>query len=294
MKTDKNIFIAFLLNLTFSVFELCGGIYIGSIAILADAIHDIGDAASLGFSFLLEKKSQKQPDESYTYGYARYSVIGSIITTFILLAGSVLVLCNAASRIIAPVKINYNGMLLFAIIGICVNSLAAFFTHGKHSMNQKAVHLHMMEDVLGWGVVLIGAILMKYTDIVLLDPFMSIGVAVFILIHAVKNIKDALDILLEKVPTGTDIHEIKEQITKIPGVLDVHHIHLWSMDGQTNYATMHVLTKKDAPKIKDKIRNVLHVHAIDHVTLETETEEEHCFEQLCSIKPIQSKCHHHH
>ena len=164
MKTQRNILIAFLLNFGFSIFELFGGIFTGSVAILSDAVHDVGDAASIGASYFLEKKSKKQPDEIYTYGYARYSVVGSVITTLILLVGSVLVVWNAVERILHPVEIDYNGMILFAVVGVVINFCAAFFTREGDSLNQKAVNLHMLEDVLGWLVVLIGAVVMRFTD----------------------------------------------------------------------------------------------------------------------------------
>ena len=156
MKTEKNIFFAFILNLAFSVFEFAGGIFTGSVAIISDAIHDIGDAISIGISYFLERKSKKQPDEVYTYGYARYSVVGGVVTTLILLLGSVAVVYNAVIRIISPVPVNYGGMIVFAIVGVVVNGGAALFTRDGDSVNQKAVNLHMLEDVLGWIVVLIG------------------------------------------------------------------------------------------------------------------------------------------
>ena len=192
MKTEKNIFIAFILNLAFSVFEFIGGVFTGSVAIISDAIHDIGDATSIGVAFFLEKKSKRQPDKKYTYGYARYSVIGSVLTTLILLFGSVMVIYNAVLRIINPTEINYNGMIIFAIVGVCVNFGAALLTRDGDSLNQKAVNLHMLEDVLGWIVVLIGAIVMRFTKFYIIDPLMSIGVAIFILINALKNLKDVL------------------------------------------------------------------------------------------------------
>ena len=102
MRSDKNILIAFVLNLAFSVFELIGGLFTNSVAIMSDALHDIGDAASIGISYFLEKKSKRQPDDVYTYGYLRYSVIGSVITVLILLTGSVLVVINAVGRIFEP------------------------------------------------------------------------------------------------------------------------------------------------------------------------------------------------
>jgi len=293
MKTEKNILIAFVLNFAFSIFEFFGGLFTGSVAILSDAVHDIGDAASIGIAFYLEKKSKKQPDKTYTYGYARYSVIGSVITTLILLFGSVAVIYGAVGRIINPVSINYNGMIIFAIIGAVVNFLAAFFTREGDSLNQKAVNLHMLEDVLGWIVVLIGAIVMRFTDFALIDPILSICVAVFIFINAIKNLKNAIDLFLEKAPTDIDLDEIKEHILEIDGVIDIHHIHLWSLDGQNNYITMHVVTSADPHEIKHKIREELQEHGVGHATLELESENEHCHEKECHVE-FKTHSHHHH
>ena len=294
MKSEKNIFIAFILNLAFSVFEFIGGIFTGSVAIVSDAIHDFGDAAGIGISYFLEKKSKKQPDEKHTYGYARYSVIGSLITTFILLFGSVTVIYNAINRLINPSEINYNGMIIFAVVGVCVNFCAAYFTRDGDSLNQKVVNLHMLEDVLGWTVVLIGAIIMRYTDWSFIDPVMSVGVSLFIFINAVRNLKEAIDLFLEKTPHGIDIKEIAEHISEIDGVIGVHHIHIWSMDGQSNYATMHVVTNSDSHKIKETIREELLEHGINHATLELETEDERCHEENCSVEYKISSGHHHH
>ena len=294
MKSEKNIFIAFILNLAFSVFEFIGGIFTGSVAIVSDATHDFGDAAGIGISYFLEKKSKKQPDEKHTYGYARYSVIGSLITTFILLFGSVTVVYNAINRLINPTEINYNGMIIFAVVGVCVNFCAAYFTRDGDSLNQKAVNLHMLEDVLGWAVVLIGAIIMRLTDWSFIDPVMSVGVSLFIFINAVRNLKEAIDLFLEKTPHGIDIKEIAEHISEIDGVIGVHHIHIWSMDGQSNYATMHVVTNSDSHKIKETIREELLEHGINHATLELETEDERCHDEKCSVEYKISSGHHHH
>ena len=294
MKSEKNILIAFILNLAFSVFEFVGGIVTGSVAILSDAIHDVGDAASIGASFFLEKKSKRQPDEKYTYGYSRYSVVGSVITTLILLVGSAIVVYNAIGRIITPTEINYNGMIIFAVVGVCVNFFAAFFTSHGESLNQKAVNLHMLEDVLGWLVVLVGAIIIRFTDLVILDPIMSIGVAIFIFVNALGNLKEALDLFLEKAPYGIDSAEISEHISEIEGVIGVHHIHIWSMDGQNNYATMHVVTNGNPHEIKHKVREELSEHGIGHATLEIEAEGEHCHEERCRVEYAASNHHHHH
>lgn len=294
MKTEKNILIAFILNLSFSIFEFIGGIFTGSVAIISDSVHDIGDAASIGIAFFLERKSKKQPDEKYTYGYKRYSLLGGIITTLILLLGSIAVIYNAISRIISPTEINYNGMIIFAIVGVCVNLCASLLTRDGDSINQKAVNLHMLEDVLGWVVVLIGAIVMRFTDFYIIDPLMSIGVAVFIFISAIKSLKEILDIFLEKAPL--DVKEIKKHILEIDGIIDVHHVHLRSLDGHNSYATMHVVTNEKAQEIKIKIREELREHGITHATLELEAEDEICASHECCIQdtPTSKKHHHHH
>ena len=294
MKTERNILLAFILNFAFSVFELIGGAFTGSVSIVSDAIHDAGDAVSIGVAFFLEKKSKKQPDQKYTYGYGRCSTIGSALTTLILLFSSVMVIYHAILRMITPVKIHHNGMIIFAVVGVCVNFGAALLTREGASLNQKAVNLHMLEDVLGWIVVLIGAIVMRFTEFYLIDPLMSIGVAVFIFANAQKNLKEVLELFLEKTPRNINIVEITKHICEIEGILDVHHIHVWSIDGHNNYATMHVVTNGTPHQIKEKIRDELKEHGIGHVTLELEGEHEHCHEKHCHVDIITSSGHHHH
>lgn len=295
MKTEKNILIAFLLNISFSIFELIGGIFTNSIAIISDAIHDFGDATSIGIAYFLEKKSKKQPDATYTYGYARYSILGAIITNTILIVGSAFVIFNAVKRVINPETINYNGMIIFAIFGVIVNFVAAYFTKDGDSLNQKAVNLHMLEDVLGWVVVLIGAVVIKFTEVTIIDPIMSIFVAIFILVNALKSYKTIVDLFLEKIPEGIEIEEIKEHLSEIENVKDVHHIHVWSMDGVNNYATMHVVTDAENTKcLKCAIKEELKEHGIAHTTIEFEKEDEKCDETECHVEHEGHSHHHHH
>ena len=289
MKTEKNILVAFLLNISFSIFEFFGGIFTNSVAILSDAIHDTGDAISIGISYFLERKSKKKADKKYTYGYIRYSVLGGVITTTILLVGSILVIISAVKRIINPVDVNYSGMIIFAIVGVILNFIAAYVTREGDSINQKSVNLHMLEDVLGWVVVLIGAI---FTDIKIIDPIMSILVALFILVHSLKNLKVVLDLFLEKTPSNVDIDELEKHLLKIEGVEDIHHIHVWSIDGFNNYATMHIVTKADIKKVKKAIREELEEHNICHAILETE--DEVCEDTECHIEGHAIHHHHHH
>lgn len=294
MKTEKNILIAFLLNLGFSVFEFIGGILTNSVSIISDAIHDMGDSLSIGISYFLERKSKQNPDDQYTYGYTRYSVLGALITTVILLVGSILVIISAIKRIMNPVVVNYDGMIIFAIFGVIVNFLAAYFTSKGNSINQKAVNLHMLEDVLGWIVVLIGAIVIKFTNISIIDAIISILVSLFILVNALKNFKSIIDLFLEKIPVGISIAEIKNHLLEIDNIIDVHHIHIWSIDGYNNYATMHVVVGKESKDIKKQIREELEEHGISHVTIEVENKDENCSETECIIKNSHNNIHHRH
>ena len=290
----NKILVAFLLNLFFSAFELIGGIFTGSVAILSDSLHDLGDALSIGIACILENKSKKAPDFSYTYGYLRYSVLGSYITTVILFTGSILVIANSVVRLFNPVAINYDGMIIFAIIGAVVNLIAAYVTHRGENLNEKAVNLHMLEDVLGWVVVLIGAVVMKFTDISILDPLLSMGVAVFILINTVKNLNDILNIFLQKTPENIDIEKMKTELCEIDGVLDAHHIHISSIDGNQNIATLHIVTDGDFKEIKHNVKHKLEHFGIVHTTVELEDKDENCENLKCSISGEHSSHHHHH
>ena len=293
MKYERNILIAFILNISFSIFEFFGGLFTNSVAILSDAIHDLGDAISIGISYFMERKSKKKANDKYTYGYIRYSVLGGVITTTILLVGSILVIISSVKRLFNPVEVNYSGMIVFAVIGVILNFIAAYVTREGNSINQKSVNLHMLEDVLGWVVVLIGAIVMNFTDISMIDSIMSIGVALFILISSLKNLKEVLDLFLEKTPRDVNIEELRKHLLEIKDVDDIHHIHVWSIDGYHNYATMHIVTKsKDIKDVKKKIREELEEHNISHAILETE--EESCDDKECHVELEEHHHHHHH
>lgn len=294
MKTEKNILIAFILNIVFSIFEFFGGAISGSVAIMSDAVHDLGDATSIGISYFLERKSKKKPDDQYTYGYIRYSVMGSVITTVILIVGSLLVIFESIKRIINPVPIDYSKMIVFAVFGIIVNFIAAYTTREGDSLNQKSVNLHMLEDVLGWAVVLIGAIVMRFTDISLIDAVLSICVALFILVNALRNLKAVVDLFLEKTPKDINIKEIKEHLLEFEEIIDIHHIHIWSIDGYENLATMHVVTNSFEKELKAKIKEELKEHGVNHSTIEFEKKDECCDNEECKISSEKGHVGHHH
>lgn len=293
MKTEKRILLAFLLNFLFAVFEFIGGAVTGSITLTSDAVHDLGDAASIGISYYFERKSKRKPDGRYTYGYARFSVLGSALTTAILLCGAVLLIHNAILRILSPKPIDYNGLLIFAAVGVAVNLVAVLITRRGASLNQRAVSLHMLEDLFGWGAVLVGATVMRFVDFPILDPLMSIGIAVLILVTSLRGLREILDLFLEKVPEGITVGAVSERVVAVPDVLDVHHIHLWSMDGERNYATMHVVTDADPHVIKERVRDALAELGISHATLELERVGEECHGALREIPPRHRGGHHH-
>ena len=242
----------------------------------------------------LEKKSKKEPDEKHTYGYIRYSLLGSVITTSILIVGSIFVLFESIKRLINPVQVNYNGMIYFAIFGVIINFVASVVTKEGDSLNQKSVNLHMLEDVFGWIVVLIGSILMKFTNISYIDSVLSIFVAIFILINALKTLKEVLDVFLEVTPKEIDLKEIKKNLLKVDGVIDVHHIHVRSIDGFNNYATLHVVVDKYSKTIKDNVKEELEEHGIVHSTIELELKDEGCNCDHCEVKVNTTHHHHHH
>ena len=293
MKADKKILTAFILNLAFSIFEFFGGMFTVSVAIISDALHDLGDAASIGLVYFFERKSAKQPDEKYTYGYGRFSVLGGVITYITLLLGSAVVIYNAIRRIINPVAVNYEGMMIFAIIGLAVNLAAALITRHGHSHSQKAVSLHMLEDVLGWAAVLIGAIIMRFTNLSILDPLMSLAIALFIGFNALRSLKDSLPIFLEKAPDSICIADLKNSLQETEGVIALHHIHVWSIDGVGNCATMHVVCNCEPSLCKERLRKKLREWGICHSTLELESPDEDCKSKICVTEKHENHHHHH-
>lgn len=295
--STKNIFIAFILNLFFSIFELIGGILTNSVSIMADSVHDLGDAISILISLILEKISNKKPNKDYTFGYLRYSTFGALITCTILLVGSIIVIISAIKRLINPVEVNYDGMLILSIIGIIVNLIATKVTHNTNNLNEKVVSLHMLEDVLGWCCVFIGSIIIRFTDLHIIDPILSIAVSLFILINVLKKYKNIFEILLEKKPNKIDIEEIKTHLSHIEEVKDVHHLHIWTIDGINNYITLHILIEdnilsKNLEIIKKKINDELKEHRINHSTIEFETKK--CKNNTCKVESNTNIHEYHH
>ncbi len=279
----KNIKIAFFLNLSFTIIEIIGGLLVNSVSILSDAVHDLGDTVSLGFALFLQKKSRSDADHTYSYGYIRFSLLGALINSVILLAGSVYIISEAVQRINHPEAINEWGMLWMAVLGIAVNGFAAFRLHKGQSLNEKVAFLHLLEDVLGWFAVFIAAVILQFADIPWLDPVLSLVITVFILWNVVKRLRQTLHIFLQGSPTGINLPQIRQKLMDIEGVQDIHHMHSWSLDGEQHVFTAHVLLEninnlEKLDEMKWKLKQVLDHYPFSHCTLETEWEG-----QLCSM-----------
>lgn len=279
--TVKNIRTAFFLNLGFTIFEFIGGTLANSTAILADAVHDLGDSFALGQAWYFEKVSGQQGSNTYSYGFRRFSLLGALISTMLLLASSLYVLSEAFPRIINPEQSNAHGMLLMAIVGIAVNGYAILKLSGEKGINVKTVGLHLMEDVLGWVAVFVVAVILLFKDVYILDPILAILITLYILANVIKNLRATLPIFLQAVPGGIDLEAIKGDIRKIEHVDSSHHVHLWSLDGDNSIFSAHLVSDKNLSpaqyaELKCKVRALIQQHGLYHSTVEIELPEETC------------------
>ena len=277
--SEGNIRLAFFLNLSFSLLEIVGGILTNSMAILSDALHDLGDSISLGMAWYFQRYSSRGPDSNYSFGYARFSLLGALINSMVLVAGSVLVLSHSIPRLLDPEEVHPQGMILFAVLGITVNGIAVLRLRKGSTLNEKVVSWHLLEDVLGWFAVLVAAIVMMFVDLPILDPLLSVGITLFVLFHVFKNIRELMRVLLQGVPRGISVSEMEEAIRRIPHVKEVYHTHIWSLEGEKNQLTTH-LTVEDETRldqilsVKNSIRSLAREAGINHVTIEVDLARE--------------------
>lgn len=279
--SEGNIKVAFFLNLGFSIIELIGGLWTNSVAILSDALHDFGDSLTLGVSWYFAKIAKKDRNQSFSYGYKRFSVLGAIVNSIVLVTGSVFIIIEAVPRLFNPINPNTEGMIYLAIGGVAVNSLAAFRLSKGSSLNERAVYMHLLEDVLGWVAVLIGALVMHFGDFPIIDPILSVLIALFILFNVVKNLRESFRIILQGTPSDISLEKIHQEILEIPKVVDVHDCHTWSLDGQYHILSIHLVIEEnlkltDLEVIKTEAKNRISKLGINHATIEFETVNEIC------------------
>lgn len=273
---------AFFINLGFAVVEFIGGIWTNSLAITSDAIHDLGDALAIGIAWGLEHKSKRTHDKDYSYGYRRFSVMAALITGMILFAGSCLIVAKAVPRLFQPEPLHVSGMIGFAVLGVCVNGFAAFRLSKGASLSERMILLHLLEDVLGWVVILIGSLVMWISPMPILDPIMALMVAIWVLWHAFQNLKETMKVFLQATPSGLELLKIEKTLKEFIQVEDIHHTHLWSMDGLHHILTTHVIVPTGSSlseihqlkiEIKAKLFELFH---IQEATIEIEWAGQKC------------------
>lgn len=272
-KSAKHIRSALMINIIFTIVEILGAIFTNSIALLTESIRNIGDVLSIAVAYFLERRSQKRPKKEYTYGYARYSILGSIFSTFFLIISSIVVIITIIPRFIEPENINHEGMFFFAILGLILNGIGTFKTFRGKGINEQAVSLHLFEDLLSWLGVLFISIVMPIWNVPILDPLLSLIITVFIFRKGLEHLEEAFNIFLEKVPKNISIDDLKEKIKMVNHVIDIVELHVWTLDGIKDCATLKVfidntISLSKMMDVKEKIRCVVKEFHIEDITIE--------------------------
>ena len=272
MSSKTSIWLAFFLNLSYAIVEFIAGGIFGSSAVLADSIHDLGDAIAIGISAFLETISNREEDRQYTLGYKRFSLLGALVTAVILITGSILVILENITKLLNPQPVNDEGVLWLGIIAVSINVLASLVVRKGKTKNESILSLHFLEDTLGWLAVILMAIILRFTDWHILDPLLSLVISIFILTKAIPRFWSALNIFLDAVPEGVDIKQVKKDLEQLDHVASVNQLNLWTMDGLEKNAIVHVCLEEieHIEYCKESIRNLLKDYGFQNVTIEVD------------------------
>ncbi len=281
---EANLGTAFALNLFFAIVELVGGLWTGSMAIVADAIHDFGDSLTLGLALFLQRISGRKRTKNFTYGYARFSLLSAFISGIVIAIGSIFILIDSIPSLFrmdreAPHGL---GMMGLAVLGILINGIAALrLKHGK-TRNEKVLTWHLLEDLLGWIAVLIGAIVIIFTKWSWVDPFLACLVSLYIIWNVLRNLWVTSKLFLQGTPEDFNEEELKTHLLKLRGVREVHDIHAWSLDGEKNILSLHIVvtnqitTIPQEDSLKGQVRDVIRQMGNFHSTIDVEKVPEKC------------------
>ena len=298
MKAKYTVWIAFFLNLSYAIVEFIAGGIFGSSAVLADSVHDLGDAIAIGISAFLETISNREEDRQYTLGYKRFSLLGALVTAVILIIGSILVILENIAKIFHPQSVNDEGIFWLGIIAITINVLASLVIRKGQTKNESILSLHFLEDTLGWVAVILMAIVLRFTDWYILDPLLSIAISFFILSKALPRFWSTLKIFLDAVPEGVDIQKIKTDLAELDHVASINQLNLWTMDGLEKNAIVHVCLKEieQMETCKEFIRNLLKDCGFQNITIEVdddlETHQAHK-RNIAELEASHDQNHHH-
>ena len=299
MKTKHTVWLAFFLNLSYAIVEFIAGGIFGSSAVLADSVHDLGDAIAIGVSAFLETISNREEDSHYTLGYKRFSLLGALVTAVILMTGSVLVILENITKLFHPQPVNDEGILWLGIIAVSINVLASLVVRKRKTKNESILSLHFLEDTLGWVAVILMAIVLRFTDWYILDPLLSLVISIFILSKAIPRFWSTLKIFLDAVPEGVDIKQVKSDLEQLDHVASINQLNLWTMDGLEKNAIVHVCLKEieQMELCKESIRSKLKDCGFQNVTIEVdadlETHQTHK-RNMEELEASQSHGHDHH
>ena len=299
MKTKHAVWLAFFLNLSYAIVEFIAGGIFGSSAVLADSVHDLGDAIAIGVSAFLETISNREEDSHYTLGYKRFSLLGALVTAVILMTGSVLVILENITKLFHPQAVNDEGILWLGIIAVSINVLASLVVRKGKTKNESILSLHFLEDTLGWVAVILMAIVLRFTDWYILDPLLSLVISIFILSKAIPRFWSTLKIFLDAVPEGVDIQRVKSDLEQLDHVASINQLNLWTMDGLEKNAIVHVCLKEieQMELCKESIRTLLKNYGFQNITIEVdadlETHQAHK-RNMEEIEAVQRYEHEHH
>jgi len=280
---QRNILVVFFLNLFFSVAEFFFGALFSSQAILSDAVHDLGDALSIGLAYFFEKISNRGTNSEYSYGYRRFSLLGGLVTSVILIIGGGLVIFNTLPVLFDPTPVDTSGVFWVAIAAILINGFSVWLMSRGESANEKILNIHLFEDLFGWISVLAMSIILNFTDWYILDPIISIGIAGWILYATIPEFIRVSKIFLQAVPENVDPDKLRADIQEIDQVNVISHFHIWSQDGQQHMMSITVTTDSNDMKthenIKQHIRQSVLEYNITHITIEVLYDPDHLIKQ---------------
>ena len=296
MKAKYTVWVAFFLNLSYAIVEFIAGGIFGSSAVLADSVHDLGDAIAIGISALLETISNREEDRHYTLGYKRFSLLGALVTAVILITGSILVILENIAKIFHPQSVNDEGIFWLGIIAITINVLASLVIRKGQTKNESILSLHFLEDTLGWVAVILMAIVLRFTDWYILDPLLSIAISFFILSKALPRFWSALKIFLDAVPEGVETSDLEKDLEALPNVNSVNQLSIWSMDGLENNAIVHICIKdwEQMMETKEVVRQCLEERGVQNITIEVDSSQSNHAQHKRRVRELEQKHGHHH